>query len=79
MPGREAVRRLLADLKLTKVIHNRGYDEAVVSEGRILLLPRVPAPQIGRVRARLARVLAGQCSVSVLESSSARQRFDATG
>jgi len=58
---------------------SRGYDEAVVAEGRILLLPRVPAPHIGRVRARLARVLAGQCSVSVVETSSARQRFDATG
>ena len=50
---------------------SRGYDEAAVSEGRMLLFPRVPAAQIGRVRVRLARVLAGQCSVSVVEGSSA--------
>jgi len=58
---------------------SRGYDEAAVADGRILLFPRVPAGQIGRVRSRLARVLAGQCSVSVLEGGGGRPRFEAAG
>lgn len=57
---------------------SRGYDEAAVSDGRILLFPRVPAPQIGRVRSRLARVLEGHCTVSILEGGS-RPRFEAAG
>ncbi|MGH2634017.1 MAG: hypothetical protein ACRDG3_11450 [Tepidiformaceae bacterium] len=58
---------------------SRGYDEAAVADGRILLFPRVPVAQIGRVRSRLARVLEGQCSVSVLHSDRGRPRFEAAG
>ena len=58
---------------------SRGYDDAAVVAGEILLFPRAPQAQIGRIRARLARVLEGRCHVNVRSGDELRPRFEATG
>lgn len=58
----------------------RGYDDLAVVEGRILVLPRAPEGNIGRVARRLEALLAGKCSFASLPAGTLPgQRFEATG
>lgn len=58
---------------------SRGYDEAGLADGRIVLLPRARVDDLHGVEARLARLLAGRCEVRPLLRPVEWQRFEAAG
>ena len=58
---------------------SRGYDDAVMADGEIVLLPRVPAEQVDAVIARLERLLAGRCRLTRIERGGLTHRFEAAG
>lgn len=59
----------------------RGYDEVVVANGAIVVIPRVVAHDLGAVAARIERVLHGRCTTGLYEPAAAatRVRFEAAG
>lgn len=58
---------------------SRGYDDVVLADGQIVLLPRVPAEQADAVIARLERLLAGRCRLARIERGGLTRRFEAAG
>lgn len=55
----------------------RGYDELLVHDGAILLLPRAPASKLPAIAARLERVLLGRCRFAPFAPPALRH-FEAT-
>ena len=58
---------------------SRGYDDVVLADGEIVLLPRVQPDQVGAVVARLERLLAGRCRLIPIERGGPVRRFEAAG
>ena len=56
----------------------RGYDELVLFEGHVHLIPRAAAAHLPAIRERFAQMLGGRCGV-VLSVNAPRQRLDAAG
>ncbi len=56
----------------------RGYDELVLFEGQIHLIPRAAAAHLPAIRERFAQMLGNRCGV-VLSVNAPRQRLDAAG
>ena len=57
----------------------RGYDDVVMSNGEILLLPRASAGSLNLVIERLEKLLAGRCRFERFEGGGHRRRFDVAG
>jgi len=58
----------------------RGYDDIGAAKGVVILIPRAPAADLGRVEARISRALAGRCEVVALDPYMARhRRLEAAG
>jgi hypothetical protein len=60
---------------------SRGYDELGWHDGSVLIVPRAPTDHVANVASRLAVLVDGRCSFSILEPKdvSPAQRFEAAG
>ncbi len=60
---------------------SRGYDEVGWHDGTVLVIPRAPSDQVGGVAARLAILVDGRCTFTVLRPNQVSQRtpFEAAG
>lgn len=58
----------------------RGYDDIGAASGVVIVVPRAPASDLGRVETRISRALAGRCEVVALDPYTARhRRLEAAG
>jgi len=58
---------------------SRGYDDVVMANGEIVLLPRASANSLDLVVERLDRLLAGRCRFERIQTGEQARRFDVAG
>ena len=58
---------------------SRGYDDVVMANGEILLLPRATASSLDSVIGRLEKLLGGRCRFESFDTGLRTRRFDVAG